>query len=77
MTPQAKFWICIFVVVCDIGIVLYFASQFWSEPLFVLGVAALMAVSSIHVILTIYFGANWFSHPTVRAFFARRFGRRD
>lgn len=75
MSSQSKLWISLLVVAFDIGLVIYLATSLTDEPVIVFAVAALMVASSIHVVLTIWFGEKWYASAEFRAAIGRLIGR--
>lgn len=68
MSNQAKLWISLFVVAFDIGLVMYLLASAALSPVILIAAAAFMVLSSIHVVLIIWFGEKWHSAPEFRAF---------
>lgn len=77
MTATAKLWISALVVILDIGLVLYLASTFSSDPAIIIGLGALMVLSSMHVVLIIWFGEKWWTSPDFRTAIRRLTMRPD
>lgn len=77
MSNQAKLWVSLFVVAFDIGLVMYLLASVDLSPTILVAAAAFMVVSSIHVVLVIWFGDKWHSAPEFRAFLRRLAGRSD
>lgn len=77
MSNQAKLWISLFVVAFDIGLVMYLLASVGLSPIILVAAAAFMVVSSIHVVLVIWFGDKWRHAPAFHAFLRRVAGRSD
>lgn len=75
MSNQAKLLISLLVVAFDIGLVMYVFASFASDPAIIIAVAVFMVISSIHVVMIIWFGEKWYSTPELRLFLQRLTGR--
>jgi hypothetical protein len=77
MSNQAKLWISLFIVACDIGLVMYLLASAALSPIILMAAAAIMVISSIHVVLIIWFGEKWHSTPEFRSFLKSLTSRAD